>query len=154
MFLLFCLFVLPCWILVPWLGVEPMSPALEAKSPNIWELPTTVLSCGSMVKNPPAKQGTRVLSLGWEYTLEKKMVTHSSDLIWKIPWREEPGRLQSMGSYRVRHDLVTNNKELNCRWPLTFSGHLINIYWFQIRNFCLLEPIHFKLRFQIFSTSP
>ena len=68
-----------------------------------------------MVKNPPAKQGTWVLSLGWEYTLEKKMVTHSSDLIWNIPWGEEPGRLQSTGSYRVRHDLVTNNKELNCR---------------------------------------
>ena len=45
-----------------------------------------------------------VQSLGWEYLLEKEMATHSSTLAWKIPWTEEPGRLQSMGSQRVRHD--------------------------------------------------
>ena len=43
-------------------------------------------------------------SLGREDSLEKEMATHSSTLAWKIPWREEPGRLQSMGSQRVRHD--------------------------------------------------
>ena len=47
---------------------------------------------------------TRVQSLGWEDLLEKGMATHSSILAWKIPWMEEPGRLQSMGSQRVRHD--------------------------------------------------
>ena len=42
--------------------------------------------------------------LGWEDPLEKEMATHSSILAWKIPWTEEPGRLQSMGLQRVRHD--------------------------------------------------
>ena len=51
-----------------------------------------------MVKNPPAIQETRVPSLGWEDPLEKEMATHSSVLAWKIPWTEEPGGLQSMGS--------------------------------------------------------
>ena len=45
-----------------------------------------------------------VEALGWEDPLEKGMVTHSSILAWKIPWTEEPGRLQFMGSQRVRHD--------------------------------------------------
>ena len=47
---------------------------------------------------------TWVQSLGREDLLEKEMVTHSSILAWKIPWTEKPGRLQSMGSQRVRHD--------------------------------------------------
>ena len=49
---------------------------------------------------------TQKQSLGQEDTLEKEMATHSSVLAWKIPWMEEPGRLQSMGSQRVRHDLA------------------------------------------------
>ena len=48
--------------------------------------------------------GIRVPSLGWEDLLEKEMATHSSILAWRIPWTEEPGRLQSMGSQRVRND--------------------------------------------------
>ena len=56
------------------------------------------------VKRLPAVRETRVQSLGWEDPLEKEMATHSSTLAWKIPWREEPGGLQSMGSQRVRHD--------------------------------------------------
>ena len=56
------------------------------------------------VKRLPAMQKTRVQSLGWEEPLEKEMAAHSSTLAWKIPWTEEPGRLQSMGSQRVRHD--------------------------------------------------
>ena len=48
-----------------------------------------------------------VLSLGQEDLLEKETATHSIILAWKIPWTEEPGRLQSMGSQTVRHDLVT-----------------------------------------------
>ena len=47
---------------------------------------------------------TRVRSLGREYPLEKEMAIHSSTIAWKIPWTEEPGRLQPMGSQRVRHD--------------------------------------------------
>ena len=49
-------------------------------------------------------QETRVQSLGWEDLLEKAMATHSSILAWKIPWMEEPGRLQSMGSQRIGHN--------------------------------------------------
>ena len=51
-----------------------------------------------MVKNLPAVQETQVRSLGREDALEKKMAIHSSILAWKIPWTEEPGGLQSMGS--------------------------------------------------------
>ena len=57
-----------------------------------------------MVKNLPAIQETQVRSLGQEDPLEKEMATHSSILAWKIPWVEEPGGLQSMGSQRVEHD--------------------------------------------------
>ena len=51
-----------------------------------------------MVKRLPAMRETQVRFLGWEDPLEKEMATHSSILAWKIPWAEEPGRLQSMGS--------------------------------------------------------
>ena len=57
-----------------------------------------------MVKNLQAVWETWVRSLGWEDPLEKGMTTHSSILAWKIPWTEEPGRLQAMGSQRVGHD--------------------------------------------------
>ena len=57
-----------------------------------------------MVKRLHAMQETWVQSLGWEDPLEKEMATHSSILAWKIPWTEDPGRLQSMGSQRVRHN--------------------------------------------------
>ena len=57
-----------------------------------------------MVKNPPAMQETWVRSLGWEDPLEKVTTTHSSILAWRIPWTEEPGGLQSMGSERVGQD--------------------------------------------------
>ena len=57
-----------------------------------------------LVKNPPAMQETCVQFLGWEDPLEKEMATHSSILAWKIPWTEDPGRLQSNGLQRVRHD--------------------------------------------------
>ena len=57
-----------------------------------------------MVKNLPATQETWVLSLGQEDPLEEGMATRSSILIWRIPWTEEPGRLQSMESQRVGHN--------------------------------------------------
>ena len=56
------------------------------------------------IKHLPAMWETWVRSLGWEDPLEKEMATHSSTLAWKIPRMEEPGRLQSMGSQRVRHN--------------------------------------------------
>ena len=57
-----------------------------------------------MVKNLPAMWETGVRSLDWEDPLEKGMATHSGILAWRIPWTEEPGGLQSMGSQGVRHD--------------------------------------------------
>ena len=56
------------------------------------------------VKSLPAMQEIQVQCLGWEDPLEKEMATHSSTLTWKIPWTEEPGELQSLGSQRVGHD--------------------------------------------------
>ena len=57
-----------------------------------------------MVKRLPAVRETKVQPLDWEDHLEKEMATHSSTVSWKIPWTEEPGRLQSMGLQRVGHD--------------------------------------------------
>ena len=57
-----------------------------------------------MVKCLTEMQETWVQSLGWEYPLEEEMATHSSTLAWRIPWTEEPGRLQSTGSQRAGHN--------------------------------------------------
>ena len=56
------------------------------------------------VKNPPTMQETQVRSLDGEDPLEKGMAIHSNIFAWRIPWTEEPGRIQSMGSPRVEHD--------------------------------------------------
>ena len=72
-----------------------------------------------MVRSLPAAWETGVQSLGWEDPLEKEMATHSRILAWKIPWMEESGRLQSKGSQRVGHDLVTS---------LTYNSNL-DYYW-------------------------
>ena len=70
------------------------------------------------IKRLPAMWETRVRSLGWEDPLEKEMATHSSTLAWRIPWTEEPGRLQSMGSQRVGHDWATSLCQCRrCRRP-------------------------------------
>ena len=67
----------------------------------------SIRTCGSVVKNPPAMQEPqepRVRSLGQEDPPEECMTIHSSILAWRIPWTEEPGGLQYIGSERVRHD--------------------------------------------------
>ena len=70
---------------------------------NFWlELKTSLVA--QTVKCLSTRQETRVQSLVWEDPLEKDMAIHSSTIAWKIPWTEEPGRLQSMGSQRVGHD--------------------------------------------------
>ena len=66
-----------------------------------WSLTSLV---AQMVKRLSTMRETRVRSLGWEDPLEKEMAIHSRTIDWKIPWTEEPGRLQSMGSQRVEHD--------------------------------------------------
>ena len=78
------------------------------------------------LKHLPGMLETWVWSLGREDPLEKEMATHSSILAWRIPWREEPGRLQSMGSQRVGHDWATSLTH-----PLTHSntvGGSVNWY--------------------------
>ena len=57
-----------------------------------------------MVKHMPAMWETWIRSLGQEDPLEKEMAIHRGMLVWKIPWMEKPGKLDSMGSYRVRHE--------------------------------------------------
>ena len=66
--------------------------------------PVLISLVAQTVKCLPTMQETWVQSLGQEDLLEKEMATHSSILAWKIPWMEDPGRLQSRGSLRVRHD--------------------------------------------------
>ena len=85
------------------------------------------------LKHLPAMWETWVRSLGWEAPLEKEMATHSSILAWRIPWREEPSRLHSMGSQRVGHNWATSlscfasmwnkcNASLNIHLALLFFG--------------------------------
>ena len=79
-----------------------------------------------MVKHLPTTQETWVQSLGWEGLLEKEVATHSTILAWKIPWTEEPGRLQSMGLQRVGHDWATftfllSRNELDTVKSVTFN---------------------------------
>ena len=92
-----------------------------------------------MVKNLPVIQETRVWSLGWEGPLEKKMATHSSILTWEIPWTEEPGRLQSMGSQRIRHDWATNSFTLPEPIILPFCSSSSWIYQPQQSTPCMLS---------------
>ena len=73
------------------------------------KLASSIVQCreslvAQMVKHLPTMRETRVRSLGWEDPLEKEMATHSSTLAWKIPWTEECGRPQNMGSQRVGHN--------------------------------------------------
>ena len=85
--------------LVPWAGNEPGSPALGAWSHSQW---TT--------KKVPFLPLQDWIIFHWMYLAlpEKAMAPHASTLAWKIPWAEEPGRLQSMGSQRVGHDWATS----------------------------------------------
>ena len=73
-----------------------------------------------VVKNPTVIHETWVRSLGGEDPLEKEMVTHSSILAWRIPWTEEPGGLQSIGSQRVGHDWVHTHTHTHIRHNLFY----------------------------------
>ena len=76
-----------------------MSMGYMIRSPQLW---TSLVA--QTVKRLSMMRETQVRSLGWEDPLEKEMAIHSSTIAWKIPWTEEPDRLQSMGSQRVGHD--------------------------------------------------
>ena len=97
------------------------------------------------VKHPPTMRETQVQSLSREDPLEKEMATHSSTLAWKIPWTEEPGRLQSMGSQRVRHDWVTS-LSLSLKEITMINNIIANI--FKVRSvsqaqFLVLHPCYY-----------
>ena len=102
-----------------------------------------------MVKNLPAMQETQVWSLGDEDPLEKEMATHSSILAWRIPCTEEPGRLQSMGSQRVRHDWVTNILPVVSVFFHLFLAHIILIfkkfYWSIVVLQCCYSQVYSQM---------
>ena len=85
-----------------------------------------------MVKNPPAMRETWVQPLSWEDPLEEGMATHSSIFAWIIPWTEELGGLQSMGSQRVWHAWASEQHALRGQWYLTpnlpWEFYLITLY--------------------------
>ena len=80
------------------LCATPQTAAHQAPVPGILQARIRVSLIAQSAKNLPAMQETWVQFLGWEDALEKEMAIHSSILAWKIPWTEEPGGLQSMGS--------------------------------------------------------
>ena len=82
----------------------PCNKLIDNSFGEIYDMHLGASLVAQMVKRLPAMWKIWVLSLGWEDPLEKEMTTHSSTLAWKIPWIEEPGRLQSTGSQRVGHD--------------------------------------------------
>ena len=73
-------------------------------------------------------QETQVQSLGWENLLEKGMATHFSILVWKIPWTEEPGGLQTLGLHIVRHCCVTLSLSLSLSHTHTHTHTMENSY--------------------------
>ena len=79
-----------------------------------------------LIKNPPTNAGDSGQALSQEGLLEKGMATHSSVLAWRIPWREEPGGLQSMGSQTVKQNWVTNT--------FTFTSSLIPSNYKNVRS--------------------
>ena len=100
-----------------------------------WCVPTFLLGASLVaqrVKHLPTMREIRVWPLGQEDPLEKEMATHSSTLVWKIPGTEKPGRLQSMGLQRVRHDYVTSlslHLFIKPSWSMTYQFYLLVLYF-------------------------
>ena len=114
----------PCWFwfqisrlqtvrqYVPVVLSHPVAGILLQQPRNCHALLHWTSLVAQMVKRLPIVRETWVQSLGWEDLLEKEMATHSSTLAWKTPWTEGPGRLQSLGLQRVRHDWTTSHSAL------------------------------------------
>ena len=109
-----------------------------------------------MVKNLPAMQETWVWSLGLEDPLKEEMATHSSILAWRIPWTEEPGRLQSIGSQRAGYDWASNSFLPFCLPLPTFSSKTMQPSFLDLQAFSLyvwwprltkvlIDPDHFSM---------
>ena len=107
----------------------------------IW-FPITSSLLAQMIKCLPTMWETQVRSLGREDLLKKEMATHSNTPAWKIPWTEDPGSLQSMGSQRVRHDWVTKLSLFHFQpymiilgWQKSAFRFFPNIIWKTRMNF-------------------
>ena len=102
-----CKLIWPFWIIIlayffkRWYYLQNWSRFIDRENKFMASL------VAQLVKNLPAMPETWIWSLGWEDPLEKRTAIHSSILTWRIPWTEEPGRLQSMGSQKVEHDWAT-----------------------------------------------
>ena len=109
--------------------------------------------CGSAGKNLPAIWETWVWSLGWEDPLEKGKATHYSIFAWRIPWTEEPGRLQSLVSKRVRHNSVTNTFTFIDRVYLLWRGVYTNTWpIFKLDcSICILTHMLFSFEITVFT---
>ena len=109
-----------------------------------------------MVKHLPTMWDTWVQTRGWEDLLEKERATHSSTLVWKIPWMEEPGRLQSMGLQRVGHNWVTSLSLSSNIWFANILSDSIGwlfILWdnsFVLHSFLVLYSLTCLFYFIIF----
>ena len=97
-------------------------------------------SCASLlaqtIKNMPAMLETWVQSLGWDDPLEKGTAILSSILAWRIPWTEEPGKLQSMGSQRIRHDRATFTAPLENDLEISYKTNIHLLYVQKISLLC------------------
>ena len=96
------------------------------------------------VKNLPAMRETWVQSPGWEDPLEKEMATHSSILAWRIPWTEEPGRLQSKGSKRAGQEWVTNTTVSYTESFNVATVKLVNLFLFVTSGFYDWEELSYS----------
>ena len=99
---------------------------------------------GQLVKKPPAMWETWVLFLGWEDPPEEGMATNSSILAWRIPWTEEPGGLQSIGSQRVRHDWATKHSTAQLHvhsLPITSMQIIPKFSLYYYVKMTMLEPL-------------
>ena len=92
-----------------------------------------------IVKNLPAKQETRVRSLGREDPLEKGMATHSSILAREIPWTEEPGGLQPMGLQRVRHEWTTKHVVLFQVYSKVIQLHVYRYFYTHTHTYIFFQ---------------
>ena len=122
----------------PWTE-EPgglQSIGLQRVKHNWVQIPTT--PCSSDGKESACSAGDLVQSLGQEDPLETGKATHSSILAWRIPWTEEPGGLQSMGSQTVRHNWATNSTTTKLYlWILSFIWSFLCIIPFNFLTYCI-----------------
>ena len=128
--------ILNCWICCVCVWCDQRGSYMES---YVIFLPCRVFLVTHTVRNLPPVGETWVWSLSQEDPLEKGMAVHSSILAWRIPWIEEPGGLQSMGSQRIRHDWANTFTLLQCK-----NKDCINKWKYILRSDVLLVVILLK----------